>query len=74
MCTGKLYGYDLIRANKVKKLKYVFGVSSLKQIDSIAISDSKSDLPLLEYCRKAVVVCKKKPKWINSWMEVILWN
>lgn len=72
--TGKLSGYDLIRRKKTRKLRSVFHMNSLRNCESVAVSDSKSDLPLLNYCKKAIVVCKKKPRWLKKGMEVLIWN
>lgn len=72
--SGRLTNYDLIGNKKVKALKEILQMPTLKDCDSIAVSDSRSDLPLLNYCKKAVVVCKKTPSWIKRDMEVLIWT
>lgn len=73
-CIGKLQDYDLIGRNKVRKIKKILHKQTLRDGDSVAVSDSHSDLPLLKYCKKAVVVCKRRPNWVKKDMEVLLWT
>ncbi len=54
--TGMYKGDDCMNNNKVKMLREYFGREDLKNCDSVAYSDSKSDIPLLKFCRKGVVV------------------
>ena len=56
--TGRYKGEDCMNNTKIKLLKEYFGRENLKTCDSIAYSDSKSDIPLLKYCRRGVVVQK----------------
>ena len=57
--TGRYTGDDCMNENKVKMLREYFGRESLRDCDSIAYSDSKSDIPLLRFCRRGVVVARK---------------
>ena len=56
--TGMYKGDDCMKMNKVKLLREYFGKESLRECESVAYSDSKSDIPLLKYCRKGVVVTR----------------
>ncbi|MBQ7220553.1 MAG: haloacid dehalogenase-like hydrolase [Synergistaceae bacterium] len=57
--TGRYRGDDCMKENKVKLLREYFGRESLRDCDSVAYSDSKSDIPLLKFCRKGVAVTRK---------------
>ena len=72
--SGKLDGVDLIGSRKTEVLTKKFNLKSLKAEDSVAVSDSRSDLPLLNYCKRKIVVCQKRPAWSTNEMEVLLWN
>ena len=74
MSSGKLNGYDLIGNKKTEALAKKFNQKSLVLEDSVAVSDSRSDLPLLNYCKRKIVVCHKRPAWSTNEMEVLLWN
>jgi len=75
LCTGKLSGADCMGHEKVARLTQTFHSSDIKNIDSISFSDSISDLPLLQYTRRAIVVTKKEKDWINrNNFEILLWQ
>lgn len=57
--TGRYKGDDCMNDNKVSLLKEYFGRESLRDCESVAYSDSKSDIPLLKFCRRGVVVTRK---------------
>ena len=57
--TGRYKGVDCMNNNKVVLLRQYFGRENLRDCDSVAYSDSKSDIPLLKYCRKGVAVIRK---------------
>ena len=72
--TSKIEGLDCLGENKVVLLKDFFQKENLKSIDSIAYSDSMIDLPLLNYCKKGVVVSfQKSSEWVsvNNFEEII---
>lgn len=68
---GRIRNRDLIGKYKVKRLVEGLGMENLKNIDSIAVSDSKSDMPLFDYCSKNIVVCKEVPGWVGERMEIL---
>lgn len=68
VCTGRFEGLDCLGPNKLTLLEETFGTRDFTTIDSIAFSDAQSDLPLLNSCRKAVVVIARKNR-IEPWME-----
>ncbi len=69
--TGKLDGIDCMEENKVKLLEKRFDKS---EIYSIAYSDSYSDLPLLKWVDRGVVV-EQIPSWHKQYgLDVIYWK
>ncbi len=61
IATGGFDGLDCMNENKIK-LMLEFFHHDLKKIDSIAYSDSITDLPLLQFCNKAVVISQNVSK------------
>lgn len=59
--TGRYKGMDCMNAYKVTLLKEYFGRDSLNDCESVAYSDSRSDIPLMKYCRKGVAMVRKSP-------------
>lgn len=56
--TGKYKGADCMNTNKVTLLKKYFGREYLRDCESIAYSDSSSDVPMMKFCRKGVAVIR----------------
>ena len=78
-CKNKFTGYylnkDCLGEYKIKMIKEYLSQMNVKGENSIAYSDSNTDLPLLNYCNTGVVVCKSVPAWaIENRMEVLLWE
>lgn len=83
--TGRYKGMDCMNAHKVSLLKEYFGRDSLRDCESVAYSDSRSDIPLMKYCRKGVAVLRNSPPppsrqlyvkggWIEeNGFEVLAW-
>ncbi|GHT88770.1 hypothetical protein FACS1894137_17280 [Spirochaetia bacterium] len=70
--SGCIAGLDCIGVNKIKLIKRIF--LDTKFDDTISYSDSKSDLPLLKWTKKGVVVSKiKSQSWaaVNKFEELI---
>ena len=74
--TGRLLGKDCMGKEKARIMSKEFGTANLKCIDSISYSDSRSDMPFLNYTRRAVVVARKKaPQWaVQHKFETLLWQ
>lgn len=74
--TAKPEGLDCMCNNKKIIIEEHFGKENLINCDSIAYTDSQTDLPLINICKKGVVVCPKKaPKWaIDNNMESIIYD
>lgn len=73
--SGTLDGKDCMNEEKVARMKKYFCKDNLKDIDSVSYSDSKSDLPFLNYTKKAVVVSNRNPKWAkNHKFDILLWQ
>ena len=61
-CTGKVVGKDCMRQEKVRRLNAAFGEGA----GAVAYSDSPSDLPLLQWAERGVVVSHG---WHQNWIE-----
>ena len=55
-CAGVYRHMDCMKENKLRLLTDKKGASDWRACDSVAFSDSETDLPLLRSCRRAVVV------------------
>ena len=73
ICTGRLAGKDCMNHNKVRMLDEFF---LERPGESIAVSDSKSDLPLLRYASQGVVISHlTHQKWIDNYhFEELIWG
>ena len=71
-CMGKMEGKDCMREEKTRRLNRSFGPSPT---GSVAFSDSESDLPLLLWADKGVVVSRGfHQKWIEKYKFIeIIW-
>lgn len=68
-CTGLFNGNDCLYEEKVKRLNEHY---KEYKCCSIAFSDSKSDLPMLEWANEAIVVRERnKNKWNNNFKELV---
>ena len=73
-CTGVLER-DCLGKNKVELVEEYFNKNNLNEIFDIAISDSLSDLPIFNLCRRKIVISKDKhQKWVTKDMEEIIWQ
>lgn len=72
-CTGQMSGPDCMRENKVLILKEKYGTPPA---ESFAFSDSISDLPLLQWVAKGIVVSHGRHQhWIdNHQLNEIIWD
>ncbi len=74
-CTGRLAGKDCMYNNKIEYLEHHF---QKDKTESIAFSDSKSDLPLLLWADRGVVVAKRSSDRIHWGKEYgfseLLWD
>lgn len=72
MCTGKLSGPDCMGKNKVLLLNKSF---IERPQYSISYSDSITDLPMLLWANKGVVVAQTKTKWSEkNNLDEIIWE
>jgi HAD superfamily phosphoserine phosphatase-like hydrolase len=80
ICTGSFDSFDsfdsidCIGKNKVKLVKEK--IQDIDTYKSVFYSDSKSDIPLLKFCTKGIVVSKNKSRhWVaaNN-LEEIIWD
>lgn len=72
-CTGRIVGTDCMREEKVKRLSATFGSTPR---ESLAFSDSISDLPLLKWAASGVVVSRSKHQdWADKYqLQEIIWQ
>lgn len=72
VCTGKLEGIDCLRGGKIEMLNHYFDE---KPDYSVAFSDSRSDLPMLLWAEKGVVVSQNRHQlWVENYkLEEIIW-
>ena len=72
---GAFRGLDCMCSNKVILIKKKFG-DKLDILDTIAYSDSKSDLPLLLMVKDGYVISKNKSQiWsVENKLKEILWE
>ena len=73
VCTGKLDGRDCLRDRKVELLNQLY---QQKPTNSVAYSDSKSDMPLLLWAKEGVVVSRNNhQEWVdNKLFQEIIWE
>lgn len=73
--TGSLDGKDCMGDEKVVRLKKLLDKCNVDSYESIAYSDSISDLPFLKFANQAVVVSRKPQKWAKSnHFNTLLWQ
>jgi len=65
-CCGKFDGGDCLGENKIKLLDIFFSDKKINDYDTISYSDSITDLPLLKWTNKGIVVSKNK---VDSWVK-----
>ena len=57
--TGHYKGEDCMNKHKVTLLKEYFGREDLRDCNSVAYSDSRSDVPMMKFCRRGIAVLQK---------------
>ena len=75
ICLGVIDGIDCMHAAKIDKIKKVIDLSNIDFEQSVAYSDSVTDLPLLTIVKNGVVISKKHSQhWpiINNLKEIIV--
>jgi len=73
ICCGTFAGKDCLCEEKVRQLDMRFDKDNC---DSVAYSDSKSDLPMLLWANKGIVIRRvDKRNWTNNYnLEEIVWG
>lgn len=71
LCTGRIDGVDCMRKEKVNRLTCTFGEGT----NAIAFSDSKSDLPMLQWASQGVVISRGgHQQWMEKYnLQEIIW-
>lgn len=75
ICLGIIDGIDCMHAAKIDKIKNIIDLSNINLEQSVAYSDSITDLPLLTIVKNGVVVSKKHSQnWVvsNNLKEIII--
>lgn len=75
-CRGSLEGKDCIYSEKVRRIKSYFKDDNINYDNCISFSDSKSDLPLLLFTGKGVVVSRFNSQlWSQKYkFKEIIWD
>lgn len=74
ICTGRIAGLDCMHNNKIVLLKQKLGNLEIYNLsESVAYSDSISDLPMLTFVGHGIVVSSKKQVWAsqNKFKEIV---
>lgn len=72
--TGRLIS-DCMGWNKVQLVKEYIKKRKIQGIFEIGISDSKSDLPVLNLCKRKIVISRDSHQhWVENGMEEIVWK
>ena len=66
ICLGKPDGEDCIGQHKITLLDEFFKDEAINDYETIAYSDSSSDIPLLDYCKEAYVVTPNEKSWVDN--------
>ncbi len=77
ICCGCPDGKDCIGQHKITILNNFFKDEPIKDYDTIAYSDSPSDIPLLDYCKEAFVVTRTEKSWVDNSgknYKKLVWN
>ncbi len=79
VCTGRMKGKDCLWRNKIEMLEEYCQRNNIEmdRSNSYAYSDSKSDLPMLNYVGNRVLVRRKdRPRWYeeNDYLKEIIWD
>jgi HAD superfamily hydrolase (TIGR01490 family) len=71
-CLGQFKGKDCTGENKIKEVNKLF----IDNANTIAYSDCITDLPLLKWAKKGIVVSKKYPtNWAKNYgLGELIWN
>ena len=60
---------------KIRDLKYYMLENKIIGVFEVGLSDSDSDLPMLNLCKRKIVVSQAKHQdWVTEDMEEIVWN
>ena len=75
ICLGIIDGIDCMHTEKIDKIKNVIDLSNIDIEESVAYSDSITDLPLLTIVKRGIVVSKEHSQyWVttNGLEEIII--
>ena len=73
-CTGKMLT-ACMGEEKIRDLKYYMLENKIIGVFEVGLSDSDSDLPMLNLCKRKIVVSQAKHQdWVTEDMEEIVWN
>lgn len=72
-CTGRLVGPDCMREQKVVEIQRLYPVPPA---ESVSYSDSRSDLPILSWASRGVVVSRgRHQEWVDDYQfHEIIWQ
>lgn len=74
LLTGKI-AKDCMGEEKVKMLREYISKYKLEVSFEIGISDSSSDIPMLDLCKRKIILSKERHQgWVGTEMEEIVWE
>jgi len=74
LLTGKIKK-DCVGEEKIEMLKEYISKHKLNVSFEIGITDSSSDIPMLNLCKRKIVLSKERhQEWLGIEMEEIIWN
>ncbi len=75
ICLGKMLWKDCMGKNKLFFLYKYLKNNNINNSINYCITDSMSDLPLLNICKNKIIISKHKhQKWVGNDMEEIIWD
>ena len=74
ICMGEISGIDCLWGNKVTLLESFFSQENIDMSNSVAYSDSFTDIPMLNWVQNGIVVSNNNvEKWMKKY-KIILWE
>lgn len=73
-CTGRLLR-ECLGKEKVEMLKEYIAEKGINVSEKLCITDSESDIPILNGCNKKIIISKNvHQEWVDESMEEIIWQ
>lgn len=73
-CTGRLLR-ECLGNEKVEMMKEIISKKGINVSETLCITDSESDMPILNECNKKIIISNSEhQKWVDKSMEEIIWQ